>query len=40
MGAITKSDNEDAFRMAFTRAGDKLQQLGLVAVWGEYVWVT
>ena len=40
MGAITKSDNDDAFRMAFTRAGDKLQQLGLVAVWGEYVWVT
>ena len=40
MGSITKSDGEDALRKAFTRAGEKLQQIGLIGVWGEYVWVT
>jgi len=38
-GSICKSDSPDAFRMAFKRSAEKLQALGLMQVWADWVWI-
>ncbi len=39
-GSITDRDNPEAQRKAFNRASQKLQELGLIGVWGDLVWPT
>ena len=38
-GTITAAQNANAFRMAFERAGKRLQADGLIGVWGDDVWI-
>jgi hypothetical protein len=39
-GTITRGEGKDAFRKAFERAGSKLQALGLIQVWADWVWIS
>jgi hypothetical protein len=39
-GSITASDSPDTARKAFRRAAEKLQEFGIVQVWGGFVWIT
>jgi hypothetical protein len=38
-GTVAESDNPDTKQKAFVRACEKLQGLGLIGIWGDYVWV-
>jgi hypothetical protein len=37
---ISEANNDDAKRMAFKRASEKLQELKKIGVWDEWVWLT
>jgi len=37
-GLIAESDNPDTKRKAFVRATAKLQELGLIGIWGDFAW--
>ena len=39
-GSVSERDNSETQRKAFNRASQKLQELGLIGVWGEHVWPT
>jgi hypothetical protein len=36
---ISESDKEDTKRKAFVRASERLQSLGIIAIWNDYVWL-
>ncbi len=38
-GSISDSDKPDTMDKAFRRASSKLQELGFVGVWDDWVWV-
>lgn len=38
-GQMTDPNKPDAFRMAFKRASEKLQELGIVGYWSGWVWI-
>lgn len=39
-GMIASTDKPDSKRKAFVRATHRLQELGLIGVWNDYVWIT
>ena len=39
-GSITASDKPDSKDKAFKRAADRLQSLGFIRVWDNWVWMT
>jgi hypothetical protein len=39
-GTLTDSDHQDSKKKAFVWASAKLQELGLIGIWSDYVWVT
>ncbi len=38
-GSLTDSDKPDSQTKAFNRAAEKLQELGIIGVWNDFVWV-
>jgi hypothetical protein len=38
-GSVTDRDNSEAQRKAFNRASQKLQELGFIGVWYDWVWL-
>ncbi len=38
-GQISDPNKPDAFRMAFKRASQKLQELGIIGFWSDWVWI-
>ncbi len=39
-GSVTASDKPDSFDKAFKRAAERLQSLGFIGVWDDWVWLT
>ncbi len=39
-GSVTASDKPDSFDKAFKRAAERLQSLGVIRVWDDWVWIT
>lgn len=39
-GMVGESDKPDSRQKAFARASKRLQELGLIGIWGEHVWMT
>ena len=39
-GMVAESDKPDSKQKAFVRAVKKLQEIGAIGIWGDYVWIT
>jgi hypothetical protein len=38
-GQVSSSDDPDSRTKAFKRAADRLQQAGMIGIWGDWVWL-
>jgi hypothetical protein len=39
-GTVAETDNPDTRQKAFVRATKRLQEAGIIGIWGDYVWLT